>query len=190
VIADWHTTGQITPLPGRARAAKTTLYLHLSLADLLASHAADTSADTTPVETLGEVERLGPATTTRIKEWVTHSRVSIRPVLDLARTDAVDEHDPPAWMRELVILRDPHCVFPWCPRNARRCDLDHIDPYDETGPPGQTTPENLAPLCRRHHRAKTAGRWRYQRHLDGTYHWTGPHHRTYVVTPSGTLTLG
>jgi len=72
--------------------------------------------------------------------------VSIRPVLDPARTDAVDEHDPPEWMRELVILRDRHCVFPWCSRDARDCDLDHMEPYDEDGPPGQTRPENLAPL--------------------------------------------
>jgi hypothetical protein len=33
-------------------------------------------------------------------------------------------------------------------------DLDHIDSYNKHGPPGQTTPANLAPLCRRHHRAK------------------------------------
>ena len=71
------------------------------------------------------------------------SGVSIRPVLDPARTDAVDAHDPPAWMRELVILRDRHCVFPGCTVDARACDLDHLAPYvplDDGGPPGQTTP--------------------------------------------------
>src|SRR5262249_36815967 len=84
---------------------------------------------------------------------------------------------PPEWMRELVIVRDRHCVFPWCRTDARCCDLDHIEPYqapDHGGPPGQTTPTNLAPLCRRHHNAKTTGRWRYQRHPDGTYTWHGP----------------
>ena len=89
------------------------------------------------------------------------------------RDDAVDAHDPPAWMRDLVILRDPRCVFPHCQRDARGCDLDHTIPYDDTGPPGQTRPANLAPLCRRHHRAKTTGRWRYRRLPDGTYQWTG-----------------
>ena len=77
-------------------------------------------------------------------------------------------------MRDLVILRDPTCVFPHCQRDSRGCDLDHIDPYDDTGPPGQTRPANLAPLCRRHHRAKTTGRWQYRRLPDGTYDWTGP----------------
>jgi len=93
-------------------------------------------------------------------------------------------------MRELVILRDRHCMFPWCGRDACACDLGHIVPYvpmDEGGPPGQTNPQNLAPLCRRHHRAKTAKRWRYERTEDGTYTWTSPLARTYLVSETGTL---
>ena len=72
----------------------------------------------------------------------------------------------PAWMRELVMLRDRHCVFPGCTIDARACDLDHLDPYvplDEGGPPGQTSPANLACLCRRHHRMKTFAGWAYRR---------------------------
>ena len=93
-------------------------------------------------------------------------------------------------MRELVIVRDRHCVFPWCGRDARATDLDHIEPYvpmDEGGPPGQTHPGNLAPLCRRHHRAKTFSGWHYERDRDGTYDWTSPHGRTWTVGPDGTL---
>ena len=110
-------------------------------------------------------------------------------MLDLNRTDAVDQHDPPPWMRGQVILRDRHCVFPWCGRDARLTDLDHIVPYvppDEGGPPGQTNPQNLAPLCRRHHRAKTFTGWTYQRARDGTYTWTSPHGQTLTVGPDGT----
>jgi 5-methylcytosine-specific restriction endonuclease McrA len=92
-------------------------------------------------------------------------------------------------MRELVVLRDRHCVFPWCERDSRACDLDHIVPYDEHGPPGQTSPENLATLCRRHHRCKTSGRWSYTRNRDGTYTWHSPHHHTYQVTPIRTVEL-
>ena len=179
------------PLPKVAtrRSAKTTLYLHLSLADLIADPGAAPGDGCDGVLAVGEVEKLGPATIARIKEWVGHSRVNIRPVLDLARTDAVDEHDPPEWMRELVILRDQHCVFPWCSRDARACDLDHVEPYDEDGPPGQTRPENLAPLCRRHHRCKTSGRWRYRRRPDGSYDWIGPHGRRFLVTPTETTSV-
>ncbi|MDP3968923.1 MAG: HNH endonuclease signature motif containing protein, partial [Nocardioides sp.] len=90
--------------------------------------------------------------------------------------DAVDAHDPPEWMRELVILRDRTCVFPGCRTSARRSDLDHIEPYvppDDGGPPGQTRPENLAALCRRHHRLKTHSGWTYRRAGEG-YTWDPP----------------
>jgi hypothetical protein len=89
-------------------------------------------------------------------------------------------------MAEYVRLRDPVCVFPACQRPSRSCDLDHIDPYiemDDGGPPGQTHPDRLAPLCRGHHRAKTHGNWHYTRHPDGGYHWTSPTGDSYVVPP-------
>ncbi len=51
----------------------------------------------------GRVERLGTASLALLRDWLQRlSGVSIRPVLDPARTDSVDAHDPPAWMRELV----------------------------------------------------------------------------------------
>ncbi len=193
VIADQSAPGPAAPAapaasgepaaPGGRRAARTTLYLHCSLADLF---------DPTEVETesaVGSVEKLGPVTVAKIRDWVGHADVTVRPVLDLAATDAVDPHDPPEAMREQVILRDQHCIFPWCTRDARDCDLDHIEPYDDHGPPGQTHPDNLAPLCRRHHRCKTAGRWRYRRNPDGTYLWHSPQGRTYLVTATGTFSL-
>jgi 5-methylcytosine-specific restriction endonuclease McrA len=132
-----------------------TLYLHVSLADL----AVDAGG--------GRVERLGTASLALLRAWLQRmAGVTIRPVADLTRIDAVDAHDPPAWMREVVILRDQHCVFPGCTIDARACDLDHLQPYvplDQGGPPGQTRPANLVCLCRRHHRAKTFAGWRYRR---------------------------
>ena len=151
------------------RPGRTNLYVHVSVADL-ATHGAGP-------QSIGEVEKLGPATLDLIRTWLDDSTATIRPVLDLDRTDAVDQHDPPPWMREQVILRDRHCVFPWCGCDARVTDLDHIVPYvppDEGGPPGQTNPQNLAPLCRRHHRAKTFTGWQYERTDDGSYAWTSP----------------
>ena len=92
---------------------------------------------------VGEVEKLGPATPDLIRTWLQDSKARILPVLDLNRTDAVDQHDPPPWMREQVILRDRHCVFPWCGRDARtsrpRPHRAYV-PMDEGGPPGQTQP--------------------------------------------------
>jgi hypothetical protein len=79
------------------------LYLHVSLADLATASGG------------GRVERLGAASLTLLRDWLQRmAGVTVRPVLDPTRTEAVDAHDPPAWMRELVILRDRHCVFPGC----------------------------------------------------------------------------
>jgi hypothetical protein len=159
---------------GRAGAV---LWLHLDEARLR-------EIDTFPSPV--HVEGLGTVSSDLVAMWLADTTVVVTPVLDLARPDAVDGHDPPGWMAELVRLRDRHCVFLGCCRASRACDLDHIEPYvplDEGGPPGQTNPDNLAPLCRRHHRAKTHTRWHYARLPDGTYHWTSPLGRTYAVVP-------
>ncbi len=169
--------------PGRKRAGRIKLYAHLEADDL------DLDADGGAALAVGSVEKLGAATITKLRQWVGHHQVVVQPVLNMQRRDAVDQHDPPAWMQELVRLRDGHCVFPACRVDARDCDLDHEIPYqliEDGGPPGQTRPDGLACLCRRHHRAKTAGRWRCTRTPEGHYLWHGPHHATYLVTPTGT----
>ena len=181
-LACGQATFDLAALVPTRRAGKVRLYVNVDADDLDTDRA-----------TVGDVERLGPATIAKIKDWVGHSQVTIQPVLDMGRGDAVDDHDPPAWMREIVILRDRHCVFPRCQVDARYCDQDHIDPYldpGDGGPPGQTSPANLACLCRRHHRAKTAGVWRYQRAPNqGGFLWRGPYGAAYLVAPTGTITL-
>ncbi|HEY2042223.1 MAG TPA: DUF222 domain-containing protein [Jatrophihabitans sp.] len=76
---------------------------------------------------------------------------------------------PPRALADHVISRDPVCTFPTCNQPSRRCDLDHITPYDHGGP---TNSANLGPLCRRHHNAKTRGILTYRRNDDGSYTWT------------------
>ncbi|WP_235735678.1 HNH endonuclease signature motif containing protein [Nocardioides alcanivorans] len=178
-----------TPGPfGRRRGLR--VMAHVNLADLFAlgldPHELGLDGDG-----ITSTDRLGQVLTSQLRDWITRhgSLATITPVIDLNRTDAVDRHDPPEWMDTLVRLRDPHCVYPNCERSSWDADLDHIDPYQppgEGGPPGQTRPENLAPLCRRHHLMKTHGRWRYRRARDGTYIWTSQHGRTWLVTPQGT----
>ena len=94
-------------------------------------------------------------------------------------------------MREQVILRDRHCVFPWCGCDARAptSTTSSLRPTRRGRTTGPDEPQNLAPLCRRHHRAKTAKRWRYERTEDGSYAWTSPHQKHYLVNGSGTLAL-
>ena len=168
---------------GAGATSTTKAYVHLSLADLV-----DLPDG---LVKLGSVEKLGPLTIARIKEWLGLADLTVvQPVLDLRRSDAVDQHDPPEWMRELVILRDGTCVFVNCDKDARDCDLDHIEAFvemDDGGPPGQTRPDNLAPLCRGHHRAKTHFGWSYCRNADGSYSWTGPLGHRYTVDTRGVV---
>ncbi len=70
--------------------------------------------------------------------------------------------------------------------------MDHIKPYidsAEGGPPGQTSSENIAKLCRFHHRVKTHSDWDYRREPDGTLTWTSPLGRHYTVDHHGTASL-
>jgi hypothetical protein len=65
-------------------------------------------------------------------------------------------------------------------------DPDHVDPYDPTGPPGQTSTTNLRPLRRYSHRLKTHGGWTVQQLPDGALEWTTPHGFTFRVDHTGT----
>ena len=165
--------------PGRSKIRRLTdeavLWLHLDESQL---HDLDTFP--APIRD----ERLGTLSSDLLATWLADTTVVVKPVLDLRRDDAVDHHDPPGWMADQVRLRDPCCVFPGCRRDSRACDLDHIVPFvpiNRGGPPGQTFALGLAPLCRRHHRAKTHTAWRYVRRPDGSYRWTSPLGRIHTV---------
>ncbi|HET9423464.1 MAG TPA: HNH endonuclease signature motif containing protein [Nocardioides sp.] len=75
----------------------------------------------------------------------------------------------------------------WCTRPARSCDHDHCIPYQQGGP---TSSDNIAPLCRRHHRTKTHTRWRYRFLRPGHYLWTSPTGLVYYRDATGTVDLG
>ncbi|WP_460709716.1 HNH endonuclease signature motif containing protein [Nocardioides dilutus] len=168
---------------GAGAGSTTKAFVHLDYGDLFALPDG--------LVRVGSVEKLGPLTVARLQEWLGTSRFTLQPVLDLRRRDAVDQHDPPEWMRELVYQRDRRCPFRYCDKPARDCDLDHIEAYvemDDGGPPGQTNPDNLAPICRRHHRAKTHFGWSYVRNRDGSYTWTSPQGHRYTVDQRGTVT--
>jgi len=89
-------------------------------------------------------------------------------------------YTPPADLTDFLLARDGTCRFPRCPIRAERCDLDHRVPWDQGG---TTDRDNVGPLCRRHHRLKTHGRWKLRRSRDGTVTWTTRHGATYHVPP-------
>jgi hypothetical protein len=129
----------------------------------------------------------------QVKGWCgdNHTRVVVKPVLDLAEHLAVPGYDIPDRLREQVVLRDQTCVFPWCPRPARGCQIDHVIPFDHQHPDrgGSTASDNLAPLCTKHHRLKTHGRWHYQMTALGVYRWTSPHGHRFHRDHTGTTPL-
>ena len=117
------------------------------------------------------------------------AKVTVKPVIDLHNAQSVDGYAIPARIAERVHLRDRTCVFPWCHRPARSCDLDHVVPYDPAGPPGQTSTVNLACLCRLHHRMKTHGGWTYTIVEPGAYLWRSPYGYAYLRDSGGTTDL-
>ena len=133
-----------------------------------------------------------------VRDWlaVPGTHITVKPVIDLHDQIAVDSYEIPDRISTRVKLKRPTCVFPHCTRTSARTDLDHIDEYvppDRGGPPGQTSTATLAPLCRRHHRAKTHpspdGRWDYVQLTTTTWLWTSPHDLRFLVHPDGTTTL-
>ena len=86
---------------------------------------------------------------------------------------------PPPRLRHLVTVRQRRCAFPGCRCPARHCDLDHTIAYDQGG---ITCECNLAPLCRRHHRAKQAPGWHLTQDQPGHMTWRLPSGREYQTT--------
>jgi hypothetical protein len=89
-------------------------------------------------------------------------------------------------LRLFLTVRDQRCRFPNCPRRAQASDVDHSHAWEHGG---RTDPDNLAHLCRGHHRLKHDSRWQLEAtHPDGTVDWvspTGRRHRTRPVHAAG-----
>ncbi len=138
------------------------------------------------------IEGVGPLDGETLRRFLGHSRVTVRPVVDLNTAPAVDAYEIPARLREHVQARNPVEAFPFSARRSPGLDLDHTDPYQTSAPPGtlQTRAENLGPLSRRVHRAKTARAWNVVQTEPGTFVWTSRHGFRYEVSPHGTLALG
>ena len=104
--------------------------------------------------------------------YLSYSRTTYRVPADLAR-----------YLR----TRDGTCRFPGCARRATTCDLDHTTPWN---PDGHTRHDNLAHLCRNHHRLKHHTHWQMTQHPHGDITWTSPTGRHHTTHPEHPFTQG
>jgi Domain of unknown function (DUF222) len=172
----------------RRTARQVVLYVHLS-------DAAVTTGGLDGLDhQLGRLENTRTLVTAeQVRSWcgASATQVVVKPVIDLAEHVHVSAYEVPDRMVEAAALVDVTCVFPWCTRPARGCrageqdaDCDHITPHGRGAP---TCSCNIAPLCRRHHRLKTHGGWRYTPVERGTYLWTSPLGLSFLRDHDGTL---
>jgi hypothetical protein len=80
----------------------------------------------------------------------------------------------------LLRVRDRGCRFPGCSRRTAGCDLDHTIDW-ATG--ATTRHDNLAHLCRKHHRLKHHTGWRMTQQPGGDIRWTSPAGHEHTTTP-------
>ena len=90
--------------------------------------------------------------------------------LDVGRSSRVVS---PA-QRQALAVRDGGCVFPGCSRPLAWGEAHHLRHWLDGGP---TDLDNLALVCRAHHRAIHEGGWRLIRGPDGQFTATPPHRK-------------
>ena len=113
-------------------------------------------------------------------EWLAGLRFDWLETAPCAHRRMTVAYRPGNRLRNLITIRNRTCAFPGCRRPARQCDLDHTTPWEDGG---CTCECNLAPLCRRHHRAKQGPGWHVEQPEPGVLIWNTPHGRTYTSVP-------
>ena len=86
----------------------------------------------------------------------------------------------PADLAGYLRIRDGGCRFPGCSRRAAGCDIDHTKDWAVTG---ATRHDNLAHLCRKHHRLKHNTTWRMSQTPTGDIRWVSPTGRVHLAPP-------
>jgi hypothetical protein len=108
-------------------------------------------------------------------------RILTHPVTGVRLAMDRQTYTPPPDLKRWLRVRDETCRAPGCGRAASLCDIDHVHPW---GADGVSNDDNLAHLCRRHHRLKGSGYWRTELDDRGRMLWVSPWARRYVTPPA------
>lgn len=163
------------PQPGDLGAVRATVHLVIPALTLLGhgdDHAMLEAYGPIDAETARVIAGHVPSFRTMLTDPVSGA------TLRYGRTTRRVPADLAAWLR----IRDGRCRFPGCERPAAESDVDHTV-ADEHG--GCTDHDNLAHLCRAHHRLKHHTGWRMRQRVGGAVHWLSPAGRWYDAPPDG-----
>jgi hypothetical protein len=163
----------LTPL-----APKAVLYVHLHQAAVDGAAAG-----------VARVEGLGPRTYASLAELLARTDLVVKPVIDLNDRVRTTAYEHPESLKERVHLTTGGDYWPYAASTSRAVDYDHVNPYQATGPPGQTGTHNSGPLGRRHHRWKTHAGYRVRQCGAGRYVWLTPHGQGFLVDHRGTRSI-
>jgi Domain of unknown function (DUF222)/HNH endonuclease len=122
--------------------------------------------DGSPGAPAGEMEFSAPLSSRAVQRMACDSSVTRilldqeSVVVDMGRSKRVISNV----LRAALKVRDGHCQWPHCEREASRCDGHHIVHWIRGG---ETNLANLVLLCRRHHRMVHEGGWQLIRPEQG-----------------------
>jgi Domain of unknown function (DUF222)/HNH endonuclease len=120
------------------------------------------------------LEGYGPIDAATARELAGHAPSFFRILTDPISSTILDvdrsTYRVPADLKRWLELRDKTCTFSGCGRRAQDCDVDHTTDWAFGG---TTSADNLAHLCRNHHRLKHHSRWTAEHGASGMT-WTSP----------------
>jgi hypothetical protein len=135
-------------------------------------------------DTPGILEGYGPIPAEVAREIAagapSFTRLLTHPETGAVLSVGTDQYRVPADLRRVLRLRDGTCRFPGCARPAARSDIDHTQAWEAGGP---TDLNNLAHLCRPHHRLKHHTLWAVHQEPGGVLCWTSPAGQTHRTSP-------
>ncbi|MDR6174564.1 hypothetical protein QE364_002351 [Nocardioides zeae] len=160
---------------------KAVLYVHLHEATLLS------------MKGVARVEELGPRTLGALQQLLASTKVTVKPVIDLADAVRTTAYEHPEAIKERVHLTTSGDYWPYATSTSRNADYDHPTPFDhdperspEAQQPAQTGTHNSGLLQRRHHRWKTHAGYQARQRAPGHYVWLTPNGLGFTVDPTGT----